>query len=166
MRVFVSVWTWTYPLAVEATPLIQVVEVVLIPLRAEEIHVCNLEVAPVMAQAPCIAVRIAMGHPAEKTAERKRHPGRLHHGAPQTTRGHTIRLFPVRRGAEEAGARLADLPQRNRVAVHLLVLGHLDERVVRDGAGEVHIWLEPPVPFVLLEGVELVELSGARDVIG
>lgn len=46
------------------------------------------------------------------------------------------------------------------------MFGHLNERVIRDGAGEVHIRLQSPVPFVFLEDIKLVKLSAMHDVIG
>lgn len=62
------------PLEVEALFAVQVLKQFLVLLAAEEIHIGNLEIAPVLAEAPGIAGPVAVGQQAHEPSEGRWHP--------------------------------------------------------------------------------------------
>lgn len=151
-----------YPLLVEALLRVQVLEQVLVLAAAEEVQVRDLEVAPVVAPAPHVAEPVVVRGPAHPAAERVREPAGVHHGRPQVVAWDAVVLLEVADVPEQARARVGLLPQRHGPSVDLLALGHLREGIVRDGAAEVDVRLQPPVPLVGLQGLQGVEFPKGR----
>lgn len=152
----------TYPLKVKTPRLVEIFVVLLVLLAPEELQVGDLEIAPVMAQAPPVAEPVPLRQPGHQAAQRVRHPAGRDGRLPHLGRGHALRLLPVGRLAEQARTRVRLLVQRDGEAVRLPPPRHLGERVVRDVAKELDVRLDPPVPLVVAESLELVEFAVGR----
>lgn len=64
-----------YSFKIETTVSLQLLEERLVLLAAKEIEVCNLKIAPVVAQIPGIAMAIPVREPAHQAAKRPGDPG-------------------------------------------------------------------------------------------
>lgn len=80
-----------------------------------------------------------MSEPAHEAAKWPRDPGWGDARKPERRGGDVLRLLPVRHFPEQTGARASLLGEGQGEAVDLVVAGHLAERIVGDGAGEVDI---------------------------
>ncbi|KAB8337282.1 hypothetical protein FH972_021583 [Carpinus fangiana] len=164
----------TPSLVVEAARSIQVGEELAVLGRPEKVEVCNLKVAPEVAEVPGIAAagaRVERGGKVrqDQIAHWPGRPAGVHHSRPKSACGDAAVVLVVGDGAEEAGGGTANLPQGHGVAVGLVVGGHHSEGIVGDGAGELDVGLDAPVPVVQAQGgvvEEVAALEAAHVVVG
>lgn len=144
-------------LVVEATLLVQVPEYVPVCPGGEKIHVGNLKVGPKVAHVPTVAGWASVGHPEEDAPQRPWEPGRIQHGRPQGCGLNGVAVFVAGELVKERGHGFADFPESDGVAVALVIALHLDKRVVGDGASKRNPRLNAPIPFVVAQGIVIVE---------
>src|SRR5689334_21804408 len=86
-------------------------------------------------------------------------PGWVDHCSPHCSCRDVLRLTELIHGAEQARTCFRDLPKRDNKTVRFAMTGHLDKRIIRDGAGILHARLQTPIPLIFLQSFELIESS-------
>ncbi len=118
-----------YPLVVEATVSIQILEELTILGAAEKIHVCYFEIAPEVTQVPDVAVAIAISESTKQRSERPWKEGWIYHCGPYCSRSDLMQSFIVRYSIEQRRHCRPYLPERHHIAIPFVVPCHFDKRI-------------------------------------